>query len=383
MKKPRIKNVHNPTKLPGNHIRIGTVQYGVGAKIEDDTEGTIWHLMSLLDGTRTQNEIVQTMLQAYPEMEEASIYEALDVLIQSGFVEEAEPILPSNLSLEELNRYTCSANYFSWVDTQPRASSYEIQSRLKRSRVTILGLGGTGSTITMSLTAAGIGHIHCIDFDVVEVSNLNRQLLYREADIGLSKVECAAAHLKDLNSHVQVTGQSLKVTCVNDVVSLMEACDFFILCADKPTQQIQAWVNEAALMIRRPWLFSLYAGPMIVVGMFVPYETPCYECLLHTESIRHGTGNIGTPLFVSALSNAVIAPTSSMSGQLGALETIYYLGGLKPQTMGRVFHQNLMIYDHCYYVESAKWAECPACATDGVRTRSQAIQYKLSVGEVI
>lgn len=142
----------------------------------------------------------------------------------------------------------------------------------------------------------------------------------------------------------------------------METCNFFVLCADKPAQQIQTWVNEAALITRKPWLFSLYAGPMIVVGMFVPYETPCYQCLLHTDDVHREINGIGTPLFASASNNAVIAPTSSMSGQLGALETIYYLGGLKPQTRGRIFHQNLMIYDHCYYVESPRWQECPACA---------------------
>ena len=62
--------------------------------------------------------------------------------------------------------------------------------------------------------------------------------------------------------------------------------------------------------------------------------------------------------------HAVIAPTASLTGHLGALEAIYFLTGLRPQTVGRIFHQNLMIYDHFYYIEAPFWPECPACGAD-------------------
>src|SRR5882724_6070746 len=257
---PRIKPMHNPLRLSQNRIRIGSIQYGVGSEIQDD-EGHIWHLLELMDGTRSTETIVHEMLSKTPDFDEQSIYLALETLIEAGFVEDAR--IPSSplFTSDELERYSRNANYFAWVDTQPRPSRYEIQARLKRAHVTIVGLGGTGSSIAMSLVAAGIGKVHCIDFDRVEESNLSRQLLYTEDDIGLPKVEQAVSRLRCMNKYVIVTGQELKVQTSNDLVAVMNACDLCILCADKPLLQIQQWTNEAALQTHTPWLLSLYAGP--------------------------------------------------------------------------------------------------------------------------
>jgi molybdopterin/thiamine biosynthesis adenylyltransferase len=366
MRLPRIKHVHYPERLPSNRIRIGTLQYGVGSEVQDDEEDNIWRLLGLMDGTRTMDAIVSEMQQAAPDLDEGSIYEATDAFINAGFVEDAGAPPPPELTVAELERYSRNTNYFSWVDTQPRPSPYEHQRRLKNAKVTILGLGGSGSAMAMSLAAVGVGSLHCVDFDCVEESNLNRQLLYTEEDIGCSKVETAVARLRWLNSHITVSGQEVQVQSSDDIVSLMERCDLFVLCADTPSEDIQLWANDAALRTNTPWLMSLYAGPMLVVGIFVPFETPCYQCLTYHETQKRVEryGGEAQALLGAPTANAVIAPTANLTGNLGALEAVYFLTGLQPQTVGRIFHQNLMMYDHFYYIEAPFWPECPACGPD-------------------
>ena len=73
----------------------------------------------------------------------------------------------------------------------PRASSWDAQARLARSRVTVVGLGGSGAGAAAALAASGVGRLHCVDPDAVELSNLNRQVLYSEDDIGRPKVDAA------------------------------------------------------------------------------------------------------------------------------------------------------------------------------------------------
>ncbi|OKH43234.1 hypothetical protein NIES2101_31085 [Calothrix sp. HK-06] len=363
MKLPKVKLVHNPELLSENRIRVGSIQYGVGSEICDDQEGNIWRLLGLMDGTRSIDTIVREMQKFKPELDTESVYQAIDVLIASGFIEDAGALPPTEFTLAELERYSRSANYFTWIDTQPRASQYEIQLRLKNARVTILGLGGIGSTVAMSLVASGVGSLHCVDFDQVEISNLNRQLLYTEDDIGLPKVDKALERLQRMNSHVIVTGQELQVQSSGDIMALMEMSDLFINCADQPTGQIDYWVNDAALSTHTPWLRSHYAGPMIVVGTYLPFHTPCYECFKHSDAQRHSIEDEGKKqlLLNTQPINAVVAPTANLAGHLAALEAIYFLADLKPQTLGRIFHQNLIIYDHSYYIESPFWTECPAC----------------------
>lgn len=360
---PKIKTVHNPERLSRCRIRIGTLQFTVGSEIQDDENGTIWYLLQLMDGTRSNEKIIEDMLQRWPDLDEESLQNVIDTLIENGFVVDEGGLTPTALSKGELERYSRSADYFAWIDTSPRSSKYEIQNRLKLSHVVILGMGGTGSSLALSLAASGIGSLHCVDCDRVEESNLNRQILYTEKDIGMLKAEVAARRLQELNSSVKVTHQHLRVQSSNDISKLMEGCSLFALCADQPPKDITRWTNEAALKTNTPWLISAYAGPMLQVGMFIPNKTPCYYCLEYHENQKRDAldGENVELLYRDPPMNAVIAPVASLTGHLGALEAIYFLGGLKPQTQGRVFHQNLIQYDHYYYIEAPHWPECPMC----------------------
>lgn len=361
MRFPRVKRAHDPIRFPGGRIRIGSVQYTVGAEIEDDEAGTVWRLLELLDGTRTPEEIVETMISSDASKED--VRELLNDLLETGHIEDAGAEPATGLTPAELLRYSRNENYFKWIDTAPDRTPYELQSRLKQSSVAVVGLGGSGSSVAMSLVAAGVGALHCVDFDDVEPSNLTRQLLYTEDDIGYPKVDRAVARLRNLNAQTHVIGAECKITSTDDVTALLATVDFAVLCADVPHPDIQLWTSDAAIRTGTPWSVCFYAGPMLTTGIFVPHKTPCYWCLLRTgpSPLKADDGATGQALYGGTDVNAALAPTAALTGHLGALEAIYYLTGLQAQTVGRIYHQNLMVYDHCYYVDVEFDAGCRHC----------------------
>lgn len=360
MLRPQIKNVHHPVALPGNRIGIGQMQYGVASEIEDDADGTIARLITLMDGTRDLDTICTDLVGAHPGVDPASVREVVGDLVESGFVEDAAAALPANLSAREADRYESPRHFFAWIDGRPRTSPYELQSRLKDARVALLGLGGTGTAVAAGLVASGVGGLHCADFDSVAESNLCRQLLYLEADVGASKVDRAVARLRAMNSLVNITGEERRVGGVEDVAALLPGVDALVLCADEPNPDIMRWTNQAALRTGTPWFVSLYTGPMAVVGGFRPGRTGCWECLWRQEQNREHVRD-HRPLFPAERANAVLAASANISGHLAALEVIYFLTGLPTQVRGRVLHWNFADWAHHYFIDVPHDADCPAC----------------------
>ncbi|WBB69358.1 ThiF family adenylyltransferase [Micromonospora sp. WMMD812] len=362
MLRPRVKLVHEPYTLPGNRLTIGLMQYGVAAEIQDDEDGTVARLLTLLDGTRDLAEVSRDLAVTHPGLSEESVRAAVEQLIGQGFIEDAAAPLPSGFSPEAAERYDRARHFFSWIDTTPRASPYAAQARIGQARVGLLGLGGTGTAVAAGLVASGVGGLHCVDFDVVDQPNLTRQLLYTESDVGQPKVNVAVERLRAMNSQVAVTGEEREVRSAADVAALMDGCDAFVLCADKPVQLIQSWTNEAALRTRVPWFMALYTGPMTVVGSFLPYRTGCYTCLSRRPG-KHEFHTDGRPLIGVPRPNAVIAASANITGHLCALEVLYHLAGLPQQVAGRVYHQSVARWDHQYFVDVPHDSDCPSCGS--------------------
>jgi molybdopterin-synthase adenylyltransferase len=360
MLRPRIKEVHSPFALPGARIIIGLVQYGIASELQDDQDRTIERLLVLMDGTRDVDGICADLRSTHPDIDPASVREVIDDLTAAGFVEDGGAPLPVGISERDAVRYKAPRNYYAWIDGTPRSSPFDVQARLKRSSVAVLGIGGTGSAVVAGLVASGVGSVHIADFDTVDESNLCRQLLYCEQDIGASKVKRAVERLRAMNSLVNVTGEELRATSTEDIEALMAGRDAFVLCADQPDPDIMRWTSEAALRTGVPWFVSLYTGPMAVVGGYQPGVTGCWECHDRRESLRdHRIGN--RPLLPERRGNAVVAASANVSGHLCALEVIYHLAGLPTQVRGRILHWNFAHWDHQYFIDIPKYADCPAC----------------------
>lgn len=364
-----MKAVLQPERTADGVIRVGTSQYGVAADVRDTGDGLAWQLMGLMDGTRDVPTIVLSIVDSNPGVTAAAVELVMSELIEAGFVEDAGAPPPPSLCAEELERYRYNAEFFAWVDTEPRQSRWDAQARLKHARVTIVGLGGTGCAVAMSLVAAGVGTLRVVDGDAVELSNLNRQLLYTARDVGRDKTTVAAAQLRQINPNVNVHCVHRQVHSLDDALSLLEGEDLLVLSADTPPGEIQRWVNDAALQSGTPWLLCGYAGPMIVLGLFVPGEGACYRCFDHQQRLEERAVERLAPIDKNAI-RAVIAPSANLSGHLAALEAIYFLGGLGSRTKGRIFHQNLVRFEHSYYVDSPQWSDCPACGSRPTRAEA-------------
>ncbi len=199
----------------------------------------------------------------------------------------------------------------------------EGQERLKRSRVVIAGAGGLGSLIALYLTAAGIGMIRMIDHDRVELSNLNRQILHWEEDIGRNKVESARAKLRNLNSTVEIEGIAEIITEGN-VSKLVNGCDVIVDAMDNlPTRYI---LNRCAVEKKIPFFHGAVNGFEGRVMTIIPGETACLRCMYR--------GPVPEEKF------PVIGVAPAVIGSIQATEVIKYLLGI-----GNLLTNRLLVYD--------------------------------------
>lgn len=179
------------------------------------------------------------------------------------------PTDPRDLTPAEQRRY---ARHLTLPHVGPQG-----QRKLKKARVLIAGAGGLGSASALYLAAAGVGTLGLIDFDVVDDSNLQRQVIHGESTLGLPKVESAARRLRDLNPHVTIETYHEKLTSHN-ALSVLSRYDVVLDGTDNfPARYL---LNDACLLIGRPLVYGAiyrFEGQVSVFGL---PGGPCYRCLL-------------------------------------------------------------------------------------------------------
>ena len=197
------------------------------------------------------------------------------------------------------------------------------QGKLKKSRVVIAGAGGLGSPIAVYLTAAGIGTIRIIDHDQVALSNLNRQILHWEEDVGRKKVDSARTKLRNLNSTVEIQAIAETITKEN-VSDLMDGCDAIVDAMDNlPTRYL---LNRCAIEKNIPFFHGAVNGFEGRVMTVIPGETACLRCMYR--------GLVPQEKF------PVIGVAPAVIGSIQATEVIKYLVGI-----GKLLTNRLLIYD--------------------------------------
>jgi molybdopterin/thiamine biosynthesis adenylyltransferase len=352
---PALKPGQDPSLRPDGTVWVGARVYGHTTELEDES-GLLWPLCGLMDGTNTVDVIVEKMGAVHGATAD-QVHQILDLFRESGWLLDQAAQPPADLTPQDLERHSRTLEFFTNIDTSPRTNPYELLSRLRGARAVVLGLGGVGTAAATSLVATGIGQLHCVDFDRVELSNLNRQLLFTEHDVGRVKVEAGAERLRAIDSGCTVTTADRALGGVPDIALAIAGADVVFACADTPAE-INAWVNEACFEAGIPWLTASYAGAKYSLATYVPGRTGCCACLTaaHAESVRElgSRTEIALPEF-----RGVIAASAQIAGHAMALEGTYLLLGMPVQTAGRELHRHLTDYEHHYFLEAAPRSDCP------------------------
>ncbi|MBY8880934.1 ThiF family adenylyltransferase [Streptomyces sp. PLK6-54] len=362
-----MKPEHRAYRTIDGNVRIGSVIYGIGAEVLDP-DGWIWTLTQMMDGSRTPGQIADGVTARHPAVPHGDVWAAMADLREAGFVDDAAAPPPAGLLPRDRVRYARGVALLRWMDLSPRASPWSAQLRLRGARVLVVGVGGTGGAAAQILVASGVGLVHTVDPDVVELSNLNRQLLYRETDIGRPKTDAALAALRALNSDVTVTGQRREVRGPDDLAHLLTSrpapYDLLVLGADRPPE-IRRWANRVCLALGTPWVEGGYRGPLVTAGVHVPGDGPCWECQRAGEAerrdLRLEPGQDEDAASPRMPWNPASAVTASLSGTLVAHAALALLTGVPPMRPGFRYGVNLMALQDPVLQRHPRRADCPAC----------------------
>jgi adenylyltransferase/sulfurtransferase len=225
----------------------------------------------------------------------------------------------------------------------------EGQQKIMDSTMLIIGMGGLGSPTALYLAASGVGHIIIADFDQVELSNLQRQIIHGTSDIGDDKVNSAKAKMLEINPNIKVTIAN-EIVHTDNLSSLIKDVDVVLDGTDNFESRFE--INKACVEFQKPLVSAAVIRLEGQISVFKGYEKdqPCYQCLYSEE------GNENE----SCVQNGVLAPVAGLVGTIQALQAIKVLLGLGDQLCG-----TLLLVDGLDLsfrkVKIGKDLKCPIC----------------------
>lgn len=227
------------------------------------------------------------------------------------------------------------------------------QQLLASSRVVVVGMGALGCVIAQHLVRSGVGYVRIIDRDIIEWSNLQRQILYTEQDVLslLPKAQAAANHLRAMNSSVTIEPIVADLTATNadellaDVDLILDGSDNF---------SVRYLINDYSVTHNIPWIYGGAVGASGMTMTILPGKTPCYRCLFNDPPPPGTTDTCETA--------GVISPVVDIIGSLQATEAIKLLSGNEKSLHGTLFQVDL--WNHAWLpisIAHSKKNDCRCC----------------------
>jgi len=248
----------------------------------------------------------------------------------------------SELSKKDLERYS--------RQVMLEEIGYEGQLKLRSAKVCVVGIGGLGNPIATRLVAMGIGKIRIVDRDVIELSNLHRQTMFDESDIGQVKVESAAKKLGKMNPDVEI--EALPVS-VNDYTAfdLVEGCDVVIDALDSVNARYS--LNKACVAKQIPFVTGAAVGVSGQAFTILPKQSACYHCLFPA---------LDEDSMPTCSIEGVHPSILSIIGGIEVAEAVKIITGKKPNLADRILHVDLETLDFVS-THTSRVEECPVCGT--------------------
>src|SRR5947199_1031298 len=226
---------------------------------------------------------------------------------------------------------------------------FDGQEKLKNASILLIGCGGLGSPLSMYLSAAGVGHLGLVDFDVTDFTNLQRQVAFGTSDVGRPKVEATQDRIASINPHVKVTPYRAKLSSEN-VVDIFKEYDIIIDGTDNfPTRYL---VNDACVFLKKPNVYGSIFRFEGQATVFWAEKGPCYRCL-YPEPPPPG-------LVPSCAEGGVLGILPGTIGLIQATEAVKLILG-----KGRTLVGRLLLYDALEMkfreLKLRKNPKCPLC----------------------
>jgi bacteriocin biosynthesis cyclodehydratase domain-containing protein len=326
MKRPRIKRTTELIETPDGDLYLLRGSAESDIRIEKPNEEQR-QLLAGFDGERSREELEER----FGEKEVGDLIAQLQELevVEDGADDDLVPAA-------EMARFDRQLRYFSDIG-QAGLTPSQCQDRLRDARLAVLGVGGLGGWAAWALACCGIGEMWLVDGDRVEVSNLNRQILYTEADIGRLKVEAAAERLGAFNSAMRIEATAKRLESETEIGEFIAGADLVIDAADWPAHDIERWCNSACFAAGIPYITMSHFPPIARVGpLYVPGETGCFACQETAYRREY-------PLFDVAVEQrraqpspaATLGPACGLIGGQVGLDVMHHLTGLsKASTLG-------------------------------------------------
>lgn len=233
------------------------------------------------------------------------------------------------------------------------------QEKLKAAHVLVIGAGGLGSPALLYLAAAGVGHIGIVDFDTVDLSNLQRQVLFDTDDVGHGKARTARSRLQALNPHVQVQVHAEELRADN-VLDIVRAYDLVLDGTDRFATRYL--VNDACVILGKPLVSAAIHRFEGQAFSYVPKRGPCYRCLFPEPPADSAVPNCAEA--------GVLGVLPGVMGVIQATEAIKLITGMGAPLIGRLLTYDALEMRFAEFQFAAR-PECAVCGTQPSITKPQ------------
>ena len=226
----------------------------------------------------------------------------------------------------------------------------EGQAKLKNAKILCVGAGGLGSSLLLYLTAAGVGTIAIVDDDCIELSNLQRQILYKHKDIGLKKIIKSKEVLLELNEHTNIQMYPEKLEASN-AKKLISQYDIIADCSDNFVTKYL--INDVCYLLNKPYVFASASQYQGQCSIFLGYKSPCLRCLFPSIPIENSLNNCSE--------TGVLGVLPGLLGIIQATEMIKWILNIGESLANSLLTVDLLEMDFKkYHLE--KNPECKLCA---------------------
>ncbi|MEZ9594422.1 molybdopterin-synthase adenylyltransferase MoeB [Shewanella sp. 10N.261.52.F9] len=229
-----------------------------------------------------------------------------------------------------------------------KSMDFDGQEKLKQAKVLIIGAGGLGCAASQYLAVAGAGSMTLVDFDTVEISNLQRQVLHQDANVGQAKVDSAQQSLTALNPHIEINTINA-VLDDHEIEALVEQHSIIMDCTDNVAVREQ--LNQSCFKHKKP---LISAAAIRMEGMVTVFDyqdsTPCYHCFSKLFGEQQ----------LSCVESGILAPVVGMIGCLQAVEAIKVIANMGKTLAGRILMIDAMTMEF-REMKLPKMPQCKVC----------------------